>query len=153
MGTILCPTRGGEASKANQDRAISLAKERGEELVFLYVSDVQFLDKGSAAHLGSLEANLDEMGEFLLIMAQERAEKQGVKADLEVRRGAFIEALQEVIEAHGVTTVVFGTPGEDHRVTTEEYLHTLADNLVKDKGIEVMMTRGDELIRHSGAKD
>lgn len=152
MGAILCPTRGGEASKANQDRAIALAKERGDKLIFLYVSDVRFLDKGSGAHLGSLEANLDEMGEFLLIMAQERAEKQGVKAEREVRRGAFLDALKEVIEGHEVTTVVLGTPGEEHRVTSEEYMHSLADDLVEAYGVEVMLTRGDELVRHTGGQ-
>jgi hypothetical protein len=35
MGKTLCATRGGEASYRTQDAAIALAKERGDELVFL----------------------------------------------------------------------------------------------------------------------
>jgi nucleotide-binding universal stress UspA family protein len=151
MGTILCPTRGGEASHPNQDRAISLAKQRGERLIFLYVSDVRFLFKGSGALLGSLETELDEMGEFLLLMAQERAEKQGVQAEREVRRGSFREAIADVIDDHQVTTVVFGTPGQEHRVTTEDYLEALADDLTEELGVEVMMTKDGELVRHSGS--
>ncbi len=146
MGTILCPTRGGEASYPNQDRAIALAKERGEDLVFLYVSDVRFLPKGSAAHLGTLETDLDEMGDFLLIMAQERAELEGVVAEREVRRGPFRQAIEEVIKLHGVSTVVFGTPGEEHRITTEDYLKTLASRLTEELDVEVMMTEGGKLV-------
>ena len=43
MGRILCPTRGGEGSYRTQDAAIAMAKERGDELVFLYVVDLDFL--------------------------------------------------------------------------------------------------------------
>lgn len=145
MGTILCPTRGGEASYSNQDRAIALAKARGEKLVFLYVSDVRFLHKGSAAHLGTLETDLDEMGDFLMTMAQERAEQQGVAAEREVRRGSFREAIEEVVKVHNVTTVVLGTPGEEHRITTKDYLKSLASTLVEELGVEVMMTKDGEL--------
>jgi nucleotide-binding universal stress UspA family protein len=152
MGTILCPTRGGEASYANQDRAIALAKERGDGLLFLYVSNVEFLPKGSGVHLGNLEDDLDDMGDFLLTMAQERAEKRGLQAQKVVRRGAFQEALMEVIEQYQVTTVVLGSPGEEHRVTSEEYLTQLADNLIEGCDVEVMLTRSGKLIRHTSSQ-
>ena len=42
--SVLCPTRGGEGSYPNQDQAIAIATERGADLIFLYVSDVHFLD-------------------------------------------------------------------------------------------------------------
>lgn len=45
MGKILCATRGGEASRHAQDAAIALTQERGEELVFLHVVDVEFLNR------------------------------------------------------------------------------------------------------------
>ena len=149
MGSILCPTRGGEASHANQDRAIALAKERAEDLIFLYVSDVRFLYRGSGALVGSLEDDLDEMGEFLLTMAQERAERQGVNAQQAVRRGPFEEAIQDVIKDHGVTTVVFGTPGEEHRITSENYLRRLADRLTEELEVEVLRTENGELVPYT----
>ena len=37
MTKILCAIRGGESSQRIQDIGIKLAKERGEEIVFLYV--------------------------------------------------------------------------------------------------------------------
>ena len=39
MKRIVCATRGGEASRRAQERAISLAKELEAELIFLYVTD------------------------------------------------------------------------------------------------------------------
>ncbi|MFP3853709.1 MAG: universal stress protein [Anaerolineales bacterium] len=149
MGSILCPTRGGEASHPNQDRAIALAKERGEVLIFLYVSDVRFLYRGSGALLGALEDDLDEMGEFLLTMAQERAERQGVNAQQAVRRGPFEEAIKDVIEEHGVSTVVFGKPGEEHRITSKKYLRRLADSLSEKMEVEVLLTKNGELVPYT----
>ena len=40
---ILCPTRGGKGSYPNQDRAIAIAKERNAEVLFLYITNVEFL--------------------------------------------------------------------------------------------------------------
>ena len=81
MGKILCATRGGEASYRTQDAAIALAQERGDELLFLFVVDIQFLDRTAhAVRPDIVSAEMEKMGEFLLAMAQERAEKQGVTA-------------------------------------------------------------------------
>ena len=49
MSTILCATRGGEQSYATQDAAIALAKERRARLVYIYVTDVDFLRRTHAA--------------------------------------------------------------------------------------------------------
>jgi len=70
MGKILCATRGCEVSCRTQDEAIALAKERGDELVFLYVVDIQFLDKTAAPIVVDVENEVTKMGEFLLLMAR-----------------------------------------------------------------------------------
>jgi len=98
MSTILCPTRGGEASYPNQDHAIQLAKEQDSALLFLYISNVEFLDRLSSPVLVDLESELIQLGEFVLAMAQERAEKAGVQADTVCKSGLFQEALFETIE-------------------------------------------------------
>lgn len=148
MATILCPTRGGEASHPAQDHAISLAADRGARLIFLYVSDVRFLFKGSAAIVVDLEEELDEMGKFLLTMAQERAEEGGVAAERIVKHGAFLDALLEVMEEHDVSTVVLGAPAGDNGLTTEDYLRELADNLSEEHGVEVFLVRAGEPLVH-----
>ena len=72
MGRILCATRGGEASYRTQDAAIALARERGDELVFLYVVNISFLDTISrAVRPDTVSTELEKMGEFLLLMAQD----------------------------------------------------------------------------------
>ncbi|MGD8632963.1 MAG: universal stress protein, partial [Anaerolineales bacterium] len=110
MKKILTPTRGGEASKPNQDRAIQLAKEQDAELYFLYIADVSFLDRLASPVLVDMEAELSEMGEFVLAIAQERAAKQGVDAKALVQSGVFSEVIATVIEEHEIDTLILGSP-------------------------------------------
>lgn len=148
MTTILCPTRGGEQSFPNQDRAIAIAKERGAELLFLYVSDIKFLERLASPILvlGDVQAELDEMGEFMLMMAQERAENQGIHADTVVRRGSFSGALADVIEERNVTTLVLGSPVEGTASTTTSYLESLIQELTEKTGVEIILLHQGEII-------
>jgi hypothetical protein len=68
-----------------------LAIERQAEIVFLYVTDVHFMDHFASPKLIDFETELEEMGDFLLTMAIERAQKSGVEATGIVRRGRFLE--------------------------------------------------------------
>jgi nucleotide-binding universal stress UspA family protein len=145
--TLLCPTRGGEASYPNQDQAIALAKERDAHLIFLYVSNVHFLDLTAAPKVFDIEAELDEMGDFLLAMAQERAAKAGLEADAIVRRGEFRETLKEVIEEHQVTTVVLGAAGKETGVLTEEYIDALSEELCHETGTEFIVVHQGEIVK------
>jgi nucleotide-binding universal stress UspA family protein len=149
MTTILRPTRGGEASYSNQDRAITLAKERDADLLLLYVSNVHFLDLRAGPVLVDVEAELDEMGEFLLAMAQERAEKAGVRARTLVLRGVFREALQQVLQEHEeISTVVLGAAIEGTSVTPAGYMEDLAQWCYAEFGVEVIVVHQGEIIEH-----
>ena len=140
---ILTPTRGGEASLPNQDRAIQIAKERGGELFFLYVTDVSFLDRMASPVLVDMETEIDEMGEFLLVMAQERAQKQGLQVQTLVRRGHFAEVLEAVIQGFEIDMLILGAPAEG-ALTTMEYLQDLAKRLAEAFGLEaVVLDRGE----------
>lgn len=145
--TLLCPTRGGEASYANQDQAIALAKEREAELIFLYVSNVHFLDLMAAPKLFDIEAELDEMGDFLLAMAQERAENAGQAADTVVRRGEFRETLKDIIAEYQINTVVLGAAGEETGVLTEEYIDRLSEELCLETGTEFIVVHQGEIVK------
>ena len=144
---LLCPTRGGEASYPNQDSAISLAKERGAELIFLYISNVHFLDLTAAPKVFDIEAELDEMGDFLLAMAQERAFQAGIEAAAVVRRGEFRETLKDIIEEYQITTVVLGAAGEETGVLTEEYIDILSEELCSETGTEVIVVHQGEIVK------
>ena len=145
--TILCPTRGGEASYPNQDSAISMAIERGADLIFLYVSNVHFLDLIAAPKVFDIEAEMDEMGDFLLTMAQERGSQAGIEADAIVRRGEFRETLKDIIEEYQVTTVVLGAAGEETGVLTEDYIDTLSEEMCSETGTEFIVVHQGEIVK------
>ena len=58
MGPIVCATRGGEASRRTQERAVALARERGDPLIFLFVADTNFTQP---ANQSLAEALADEL--------------------------------------------------------------------------------------------
>jgi nucleotide-binding universal stress UspA family protein len=148
MSKILRPTRGGEASFPNQDRAIAIARERGADLLLLYVSDVHFLDRFASPVLVDVETELEEMGEFLLAMAQERAEKAGVQASTVVRRGEFRQALEEVIQEHETSTLVLGTSVGGTGVTPPGYLEDLVRWILNEIGTEVIVLHEGKIVEH-----
>jgi nucleotide-binding universal stress UspA family protein len=137
MGKILCATRAGEASYRMQDAVIALAKEQDDAVVFLYVLDTDFLAYTERAVRPDVVATeLEHMGEFLLAMACERAEKQGVMASFCVKRGKLADALKEAAVEQEVTLVALGRPaGEESRFQLES-LQELADEIRQETGIE-----------------
>lgn len=142
---ILCPTRGGQASYPNQDRAISIAKDRGADILFLYVTNVEFLGHTPMAKVVDLETEMDEMGEFMLTMAQERAENQGVRARTAVRRGVFREVLKDIVREHQIQIIVLGKPSGDTGSVTPEFLHDLAEDISSTAGVELIVVDQGEV--------
>ncbi|MGD8623156.1 MAG: universal stress protein [Anaerolineae bacterium] len=137
MGKILCATRGGEASYRSQDAAIALAKERGDELVFLYVVDLRFLDKTSAPIVVDVEGEMGKMGRFLLAMAHERAAAQGVEAGTLCREGKVREELIAAAQEEGATLIVLGKPSGEESAFELAGLKKFAARLEEDSGVEV----------------
>ena len=141
MGKILCATRGGEASYPTQDAVIALAKEQGDELVFLYVVDISFLNQ-MAAPLGvDVESRLEKLGHFQLVMAQERAAEQGVSAQAIVRNGQLRAELVAVAEEIGATLIVMGHSGEQDAAFEDAALQAFAADLQTETGIEVRILK------------
>ena len=151
MMTILCPTRGGKESHPNQDFAINLAKERGADLIFMYVSNIQLISRSGPPIVVDIEEELDELGDFLLSMAQERAEKTGVQADVAVRRGIFSKVLREVIVEKKITTVVLGSSSKESGIVSYQRLQELSTELNKELGVEFMVVQGGKMVFHTKA--
>ena len=143
---VLFPTRGGKSSIPNQQWAIQFAKERQAHLIFLYVSDVRFLDNLSSPLLVDVAHELDELGEFLLAMAQDRALKAGLEVEILVRQGIFREALADVIREKKVDTVIIGKSTQGTGVTDERYLAILAAT-VQEKGVEMLVVDRGKLVQ------
>ena len=149
MATILYPTRGGSSAYHNQDWAVSLAQERGADLLLLYVSDVHFLDRTAApVRLDLVEAELEDLGEFLLAMAQERVEKSGLSAETIVRGGEFVKALEETILERNISVVVLGCPTDDTGITSDEYISEVARKLQASLNVEVFVIGEGRIVNH-----
>ncbi len=139
MGKILCATRGGEASYRTQDAAIAMARERGDDLLFLFVVDTHFLDKTSAPVLVDAGGELAQMGKFLLLMAQERAQKQGVAAQTLVCHGEIKEEIKRVVREQGVTTVILGRPAGETNIFGQEALEAFAREIEAETGAQAIL--------------
>lgn len=137
MGKILCATRGGEASYRTQDAVITLAQERGDSLVFLYVVDTDFINKTEyPVRLDVVATEMKNLGEFLLAMACERAEKQRVEAIPCIKHGKLAAALKEAAVEQSVTLVALGRPaGKESRFHLTG-LEKLAAEIAEETGIE-----------------
>jgi len=139
MGLILCATRGGEASFRTQNAAIALAKERGDEVAFLYVVDLNFLDKTAAPIVVDVENEISQMGKFLLLVAKERATDQGVEARMISRKGKVREKIKQTAIEIGATLVVLGRPAGETSAFRLSSLEAYAQEIQKETGIETQI--------------
>ena len=140
MGKILCATRGGDASLQTQMAAISRAKESGDELVFFYAVDLEFLAQADyALRQDIVEEEMDHMGEFLMTMAVERAEEAGVKASFLIHNGNFAEEIATAARAEKATLVVVGRPADEDNQFDLENLQEMIDDLQRQTGIPFMI--------------
>ncbi|MBC8332830.1 MAG: universal stress protein [Anaerolineales bacterium] len=147
MRIILYPTRGGQKSYPNQDAVIALAKKWKAKLIFLYISNVHFLEKlGPVRHTKVVQNELEDMGEFLLAMACERAKKAGWKAQTIVRHGSFMEIVHNVISEHQIDTLIIGAPGSTHAATTTDFLQSLIQEIQEAHQIEVLVVQDGDII-------
>ena len=110
MSGIVCALRGGPSSQPTIHRAISLAKETNLSLFFLYVVNLEFLDHTASSRTQIISKELAEMGEFILLTAQARAETQGVTAQGIVRHGHVTEEIAALCHEIDAGYLVIGQP-------------------------------------------
>jgi nucleotide-binding universal stress UspA family protein len=137
MGKILCATRGGEASLHAQNAAIALAKERGDELAFLYIIDLKFLDKTAAPIMVDVEKELAQLGNFLLLLAKERANEAGINTDALCRKGSVQAEIKKAAQDIGATLVILGRPEDGSSAFRLSNLQKFADEIKRETGAEV----------------
>ncbi|MGD9047311.1 MAG: universal stress protein [Anaerolineae bacterium] len=145
MGLIVCATRGGEAGRRTQERAIALAKERGDELVFLCVFDPAFAGNLSADLSEAVVQEQQWLGRILMNVAQSRARKQGVDAYAVVRSGPVVESIEKFVLESCASMLVIGKPKVDSDLGTFKLdnVQSCADQMVDDTGIEVVVVTPD----------
>ena len=139
MGIILCATRGGEASFRTQNAAIALAKERGDEVTFLYIVDLKFLDKTAAPIVVDVENEISQMGKFLLLVAKQRATEQGVKANMLSRKGNIRDEIKKAAVDIGATMVVLGRPAGEASTFQMTDLKAFAEDIKLETGVDAQI--------------
>jgi len=123
---IVCATRGGEASKTTEDKAIAIAQQSGARLTFLYVVDTSFAieQATSEVELEMMATDLHHIGELIL----ERAAAATVEAATELREGTVSEEIEQYITEHPeVDLLVVGNLSDELRSHLGPFLARLAD--------------------------
>lgn len=110
MPGIVCAIRGGPASQPTIEKAISLAGETELQLHFLYVVNLDFLTHTESSRTGFISDEMDQMGEFILLTAQEKAKLQNIVAKGIVRHGQVSDEIISLAKEIQADYVVLGLP-------------------------------------------
>lgn len=86
-----------------------------------------------------VEGEISKLGEFLLVMAKERAQKQGMEATTILREGKVRDELALVIKEEDITLVVFGKPAGDSNVFELSALESFAAELEQETNVKTVL--------------
>jgi len=141
MGLIVCATRGGEAGRRTQERAIALAKERGAELIFLCVFDPSFAGDLNKALSAAVEEEQQWLGRALMGVAQARAREQGVEAGAVVLGGAILDSIEGFLCESGASTLVIGEAKTDSALSAFRHgtVQSCARHVEQNTSVEVVV--------------
>jgi nucleotide-binding universal stress UspA family protein len=145
MPGIVCAVRGGPASQPTIARAIALAQETGLSLCFLYVVNLDFLSQTQTSRVHTISQEMHEMGEFILLMAQETSARQGLSAEGVVRHGSVGEELIDLCKELEADYLVLGKPKVEREDTvfTRELLHEFVARTEELTGAKVVFPEED----------
>jgi len=141
MGPIVCATRGSEASRRTQERAIALAQERGAPLIFLYIVDPAFIKPMDTALIEVVLDELAQLGRGLLAIAQARAHEHGLQADIAIRQGAIRATMEDFLREVKASVIIIGAPQRSSSapVFNSEAITQLVQHIQDATGVEVII--------------
>ncbi len=109
---IVCAVRGQVHSRATVSRAIDLALTHEARLTFVHVIDAEFLAYATVGIPRLMLQELRSMGEFLMVILKEHAERRGVaQVDTALLEGNFDEALLDYLQTQSAEMIVLGAVG------------------------------------------
>jgi nucleotide-binding universal stress UspA family protein len=103
------------------------------------VIDTHFLDKTAAPIVVDVGNQLHNMGEFLLAMARERAERQGVSVQSICRPGRVRDEIKAVAREEQVDIVVLGKPSGEADAFAMEELKAFAAEIEAETDSQVVI--------------
>ncbi len=138
MSTIICAVRGGPASQPTIAKAIQLAKETDCPLHFLYTVNLDFLSQTIMHHAHTVSDELSEMGEFILLVAQQKAAAEGITAMGDVRHGNFMEQLTKLCIEIEAAYVVLGQPKGEGSILAHDRLEEVEKQIEAETNAKVV---------------
>jgi hypothetical protein len=140
MGKILLAIWDNEASLQAQSAAIERALNNGDDLLFLYVVNIDFLRRTARrVHPRTVRDELTKLGEFLLENAVENARAQDVNAQGIIRYGTLRDELKIVAKDMEVTLVILGQPPREKNIHFPRDLPAYANQLETEVGVETLL--------------
>jgi nucleotide-binding universal stress UspA family protein len=141
MGLIVCATRGGEAGRRTQERAIDLAKERGTELTFLCVFDPGFAASLNSALSAAVVEEQQWLGRTLVSVAQARARERGVTAGAVVLSGVVLDSIEDFLCESEASVLVIGEAKVDSTLSAFRHgtVQSWARHVEQNTSVEVVV--------------
>lgn len=141
MGPIVCATRGGEAGRRTQERAIALAKGKEADLIFLCVFDPDSAGPLDSTLAAAVKEEQQWLGRVLMEVAQSRAREQGLEAQAEVRSGPVLETIEEYLCQVDASTLVIGEPKVDSPLSAfrPDRILSCAEQVEQHTGVQVVL--------------
>ena len=137
---ILCALRGGSNSEKTIMHAISLAKEEGARLVFLYVVSLELFSSSSGIRAEGIANELSRMGEFILLMAQAKAAHEGIAADMIVRHGDIVDEILAQRAEMRIKKIIMGkTLGKKESYFDADSQEIFVKAFEDDYGVKVVL--------------
>lgn len=134
MGRIVCATGNGDRSRIVQNRAMEVARQQGKPLVFIHVIDVSRLGELDEALAAAAREELAWLGEAVLRLAQERAQRRGVRADFAIRYGRVLTALEEFLSEEPTDLLLLGEP-------TDRSIAEFAQTIQEKTGVPIELVK------------
>lgn len=142
---IICPTRGGEGSRAAQRAAAERAGELNARLEFIYVVDEMQLEGIDNVLRPALRKELLWIGRALLELAARRGRLLGVSAEIVVLEGSLREQLTAYMREHNVHTMYIGAPrGTTANIFGDEEIEQFALMVERESNAKVEVIRPDQ---------
>jgi nucleotide-binding universal stress UspA family protein len=141
---IVCAVRGGPDSLITIQQAVQLASETNLSLFFVYVINLDFLSHTASSRVRTISHEMHQMGDFILLIAEEKAATLGVEAQGMVRQGQVGEEIIALCHEVRADYVVLGEPkgkGEVDVFTHERMLH-LKQKIETESGAKVILAKG-----------
>lgn len=145
MGVIVCATRGGEGSRAVQLRAVEKARSEDHKLIFLYVVDVHVVGEFDENLQRAVNAEFHWLGQSLLYIARQRAERAGIDAEIAIRDGAVKEEIERFLRESGASLLMLGTPRGTSPAFGDDAIEQFAKTIEEDVGVPVELVHPEDV--------